>query len=205
MASTLKEQSKDLSTCCVCMEMFENEGQLKPKSLACLHTYCLGCLKVSSVPVQSHKTAVFKVIHFRIWHTLIQLPAKTVNCPVCKVVHTIPGGVDSLPTNTFALHIVHLNKSISNGFFVERLTSGTGLYSGKLYRFKSSCIKQIILSYFTAVKKYKFGLSFYRKHLDSEIIWRNTSPTDSDRNQFFQFFGLKFIEPCLLGDFSREF
>ena len=49
------------------------------------------------------------------------------NCPVCKVVQTIPGGVDSLPTNTFALHIVNLNKSISNGFFVERLTSGTGL------------------------------------------------------------------------------
>ena len=70
------------------------------------------------------------------------MPAKTVNCPVCKVVHTIPGGVDSLPTNTLALHIISINKSSkSSEFSVERLASGTELHCKNLLGPKKSHLR----------------------------------------------------------------
>ena len=46
MATSLVEESQDLTTCCVCFEPYD-KGIHKPKSLpACLHTFCLKCAKV---------------------------------------------------------------------------------------------------------------------------------------------------------------
>ena len=47
MMASLKEQTKDLTTCSICLETF-NEGRLKPKFLPCGHTFCLKCTKVNS-------------------------------------------------------------------------------------------------------------------------------------------------------------
>ena len=52
MMASLKEQTKDLTTCSICLETF-NEGRLKPKFLSCAHTFCLKCTKVIT-----HKPAV---------------------------------------------------------------------------------------------------------------------------------------------------
>ena len=39
--------SEDLITCCVCMNLFNAANKdLIPKSLPCLHTFCIKCLKV---------------------------------------------------------------------------------------------------------------------------------------------------------------
>ena len=46
MATSLSEQTKDLSSCSVCYDTF-NEKKLKPKYLSCLHTFCLKCTKVN--------------------------------------------------------------------------------------------------------------------------------------------------------------
>jgi len=37
-ATTAEEESDDLTTCCVCMEV-DNAGDCKPKSLSCHHTH----------------------------------------------------------------------------------------------------------------------------------------------------------------------
>ena len=58
MASSLDEQSEDLSTCCVCMDPYD-EGMLKPKSLPCLHTFCLKCAKVT----KNHKGSCSKIFN----------------------------------------------------------------------------------------------------------------------------------------------
>lgn len=44
--ASLEEQSEDLSTCCVCLELYHEENR-KPKFLSCHHTLCLNCIKVS--------------------------------------------------------------------------------------------------------------------------------------------------------------
>ena len=43
-----EQESDDLTTCCVCFEVF-NERDRQPKFLTCHHTYCLSCIKVSTV------------------------------------------------------------------------------------------------------------------------------------------------------------
>ena len=43
--NSVEEEMKDLSTCCVCMEPY-NDLERKPKFLRCHHTYCLQCIKV---------------------------------------------------------------------------------------------------------------------------------------------------------------
>ena len=45
MMASLKEQTKDLTTCSIYLETF-NEGRLKPKFLFCAHTFCLKGTKV---------------------------------------------------------------------------------------------------------------------------------------------------------------
>lgn len=42
----VEEQIEDLSTCCVCLE-FYNDGERKPKFLSCHHCLCLKCILVS--------------------------------------------------------------------------------------------------------------------------------------------------------------
>jgi len=45
MASSMEEQSLDLTTCCIRPASYDlNEH--KPKHLPCTHNFCLGCLKV---------------------------------------------------------------------------------------------------------------------------------------------------------------
>ena len=46
VATEAVQESDDLTICCVCMEVY-NEGNRKPKSLSCHHTYCVTCIKVS--------------------------------------------------------------------------------------------------------------------------------------------------------------
>ena len=43
--NSVEEEMKDLSTCCVCMEPY-NDLERKPKFIPCHHTYCLHCIKV---------------------------------------------------------------------------------------------------------------------------------------------------------------
>ena len=55
---------------------------------------------------------------------MICAPTFRVNCPVCKVAYTQRGGAESLPTNMFALHILNLKKSQTNGFSTELVANG---------------------------------------------------------------------------------
>ena len=45
MASSMEEQSLDLTTCCICLESYDLKGR-KPKYVPCTHTFCQVCLKV---------------------------------------------------------------------------------------------------------------------------------------------------------------
>ncbi|XP_072017790.1 E3 ubiquitin-protein ligase TRIM71-like [Amphiura filiformis] len=74
-------QSKDLTRCGICNEIIN-----QPKSLPCLHTFCLECLREWSKPNK-----------------------ETVTCPVlnCKKTSLMPSnGVDDLPENVFILSLI---------------------------------------------------------------------------------------------------
>jgi len=74
-ASTdLWEYIDELTTCPICFEGFAN-----PKSLPCLHTFCLQCIKD---------------------YCRVDSPGYQANCPVCRSQFVIPvGGVHQLPNN----------------------------------------------------------------------------------------------------------
>ena len=45
MATSVEEDTEDLSTCCVCLDLYDREEH-KPKFLSCGHTLCLKCIEV---------------------------------------------------------------------------------------------------------------------------------------------------------------
>jgi len=70
----LKKYVDELTTCPICLEDLVN-----PKSLPCVHTFCMRCIKN---------------------YCGSSLPCAHVNCPVCRRSFVIPeGGVEQLPNN----------------------------------------------------------------------------------------------------------
>ena len=62
MATSLSEQTKDLSSCCVCYDTF-NDKKLKPKYLSCSHTFCLKCIKLN---LRGESVKYFKYLFFNV-------------------------------------------------------------------------------------------------------------------------------------------
>ena len=74
MTALLKDQTKDLTTCSICLETF-NQGTLKPKLLPCSYTYCLKCIKVIIPIIDINKSDLYLheytdlILYFRTWRT----------------------------------------------------------------------------------------------------------------------------------------
>jgi len=85
-STALKEYVDVLTKCPICLEDFVN-----PKSLPCLHTFCLQCIKD---------------------HCRDDSPGDRVNCPICRSSFVIPvGGVDQLPNNFFLKGLADAKKA----------------------------------------------------------------------------------------------
>jgi len=81
----------DLTTCPICMELFDN-----PKSLPCLHAFCLKCLQG----------------HFK-----DKCPGEEVSCPMCRKEFKIPSdGLGSLQHHFFAQRLVDFQKASGEEF-----------------------------------------------------------------------------------------
>ena len=53
MATGLEKDTEDLSTCCVCLDLY-NKDERKPKFLPCGHTLCLRCVEVNIDSSSNH-------------------------------------------------------------------------------------------------------------------------------------------------------
>jgi len=85
-ASDLQAQVSDLTKCPICLEDYTN-----PKSLPCLHTFCLDCLES---------------------HCRDKLPGDVLPCPVCRDSCRIPAsGVSAFPLNFFVNELVGAKKA----------------------------------------------------------------------------------------------
>jgi len=89
--ATAASVSFDISTCPICLNLFDN-----PKSLPCLHAFCLICLQ-----------SYFSDKH----------PGDKVRCPVCRKEFHIPSdGLHSLQHHFFIQQLVDVLKSSGNEF-----------------------------------------------------------------------------------------
>ena len=89
--ATAASVTDDLTTCPICREMFD-----VPKSLPCLHTFCLKCLQ-----------EWFKDEH----------PGDEVPCPMCRKEFQIsPDGLDGLQHHFFIQQLVDVRKASSEEF-----------------------------------------------------------------------------------------
>ena len=87
MAGALTEELKNLTDCCIC-----NEELVDPRSLPCLHTFCLKCLETS----EKNKR-----------------PKEEMFCPLCRKEFVIPrNGLEGLPKNFFVERLKEMNKSL---------------------------------------------------------------------------------------------
>ena len=85
--ATAESITTDFTTCPICLELFDN-----PKSLPCLHAFCLKCLQ-----------DCFKD----------QSSGGKVECPVCRKEFQIPaGGLDDLQHHFFVQKLVDLQIGI---------------------------------------------------------------------------------------------
>ena len=115
MATSLEEQTKDLTTCSICLETF-NGGKLKPKFLPCAHTFCLKCTKVNILLNYTLSCRMFNSITLLLpllFQTMANRPPPgQLNCPVCSKLCQVPtgGNSGSFPNNLYALHILDLDK-----------------------------------------------------------------------------------------------
>ena len=91
------QQLEDITECSVCSEHFTD-----PRSLPCIHTFCLKCLESYSKDKQ---------------------PGNPIPCPVCRKEFTIPDdGVSALPKNFFLvkmLNITSMSKCQNQDSFCE--------------------------------------------------------------------------------------
>ena len=86
--ATTASVTADITTCPICMDLFEN-----PKSLPCLHAFCLKCLQ-----------GQFKDMY----------PGDEVTCPVCRKEFQIPpDGLDGLQHHFFIQRLVDVQKASS--------------------------------------------------------------------------------------------
>lgn len=79
------EEIKDIIECCICNEVFTD-----PRTLPCMHTFCLGCLQ--KIDLQSSKKA-----------------GQTFPCPVCRKEFAVPAaGWTSIQKNFFMKRLVEM-------------------------------------------------------------------------------------------------
>jgi len=84
--STEKSVTEDLTTCTICLNLCDN-----PKSLPCIHGFCLKCLQ-----------GYFKDKH----------PGDKAPCPICRKEFQIPPeGLDGLPHHFFVQQLVDVRKA----------------------------------------------------------------------------------------------
>ena len=69
----------DTTNCCVCLELYEEKGELVPKLLPCTHTICVTCLR-----------RIFK-------------DDNSLDCPVCGNHHILEKGIDGINENRYIL------------------------------------------------------------------------------------------------------
>jgi len=93
-AASVTKDITDLTTCPICLELFDN-----PKSLPCLHAFCLKCLQE----------------HFK-----DKNPSDEAQCPICRKEFQIPShGVDGLQHNFFIQQLVDVRKASSRELDVK--------------------------------------------------------------------------------------
>jgi len=93
------KQLDDITECPICTEVYTD-----PRSLPCLHTYCLKCLETMTIP-----------------------PGDKVACPLCRKEFIVPdNGVSGLPKNFFVANFLQV-KELSS---VESKTSPCEACSG---------------------------------------------------------------------------
>jgi RING-type zinc-finger len=81
----MQTQLSNITECPICAGTYSD-----PRSLPCVHTYCLECIKGFSKD---------------------KLPGDCVACPVCRTEFSIPAkGVDSLPKNFFVEQLKDMTK-----------------------------------------------------------------------------------------------
>jgi len=86
--ATTASVTTDLTTCPICLELFDN-----PKSLPCLHTFCLKCLE----------------LHFRDKRPGVEVP-----CPLCRKEFEIPSdGLSGFQHNFVIQRLVDARKAAS--------------------------------------------------------------------------------------------
>ena len=86
--ATAASVTTDLTTCPICVEMFDN-----PKSLPCLHAFCLKCLQ---------------------GYFQDKCPGDEVPCPMCRKEFQIPSdGLDGLQHHFFVQQLVDVRKASS--------------------------------------------------------------------------------------------
>jgi len=87
-AASVTKDLTDLTTCSICLELFDN-----PKSLPCLHAFCLKCLQE----------------HFK-----NKNPMDEAQCPICRKEFQIPSdGLDGLQHHFFIQQLVDVRKASS--------------------------------------------------------------------------------------------
>jgi len=83
------KQLDDITECPICTEVFTD-----PRSLPCVHTYCLKCIREYS-----------KDYH----------PGDELACPLCRKEFTLPSnGVDDLPKNFFVTNFLEMRQQLSS-------------------------------------------------------------------------------------------
>lgn len=88
--TAVEEESDDLMTCCICMELYD-DLLCKPKFLWCHHTCCLNCIKIMVRLADTSK----------------------INCPKCKAISILPlKKPEALTTNFYVLNMVQMKKVI---------------------------------------------------------------------------------------------
>ena len=84
--SSLKAYIKDITKCPICLDDCED-----PRSLPCLHTFCLKCIDS---------------------HCRDRCPGDDVECPVCRKVFQIPDvGVEGIQHNFFVSDLISVDKT----------------------------------------------------------------------------------------------
>ena len=118
MASSMEEQSLDLTTCCICFELYD-QNKHKTKYLPCTHTFCQGCLKVGELLAFNESTIImfyFQMLYLSITQGIKREAGNCVTCPVCKIKFQLPvAAVEGLPNNLHAIHMVKLENDKKAG------------------------------------------------------------------------------------------
>lgn len=90
--ATISTQLQDITECSICLKPFTD-----PRSLPCIHTFCLKCLQT---------------------YVGNQKPGKNISCPICRTEFTIPrAGVGELPKNFFIDQLLQIKQTTDGAHF----------------------------------------------------------------------------------------